>query len=179
MMYNRLALFFKIFPCFMFRGCFFSYWFANRWLSITGKLISKEQSAQCLFVRQDVGFFVGKLVNIGKLRAHFKDMPMDSEESVLYANRANILYLLGSFSFKTIGTNIVSFSDLPFLEDLGKVNDYAWGSAVLAYLLPSLRTLKKKKTADVGGFLYIFMGSTNLMFFEFAISIYIIAKSKY
>lgn len=104
---------------------------------------------------------------------------MDSEESILYATRAYILYLLGSFFFSSTCTKNVSVFYLPLLEDLDKVNDYAWGAAVLAYIHVSLRAVKQKENKNIGGFLYMLMMSMDLMFFEFAISIYIVAKPDY
>lgn len=148
-------------------------------LPVTEKVISIEKAAQYLGVREDVGFFVGKFVNMSKLRAHFKGMLLDSEEAVSCATRAYILYLLGSFFFTSTSTNIVSSSYLPLLEDLDRVNDYAWGAAVLACLHTSLKAFKKKRNANIGGFLYMLMVRTSHMFFEFAIGISIVAKPEY
>jgi hypothetical protein len=67
--------------------------------------------------------------------------------------RSYILYALGSTLFPTKSGNRVSVYYLKYLEDLEKVNKYAWGASGLGYLYSALSSASHHDTRQIVGFL--------------------------
>lgn len=70
--------------------------------------------------------------------------------------RGYLLWLLGSTLFVDRSCTSVSAHYLPYLLDLDKVKDYAWGAACLAYLYRQLGVASRFNNAQLGGCLTLF-----------------------
>lgn len=65
--------------------------------------------------------------------------------------RGYLLWMLGSTLFVDRSSNAASAYYLPFLLDLEKVKDYAWGTACLAYMYRQLGVASRFDNAGIGG----------------------------
>ncbi|KAL9682308.1 hypothetical protein QQ045_014103 [Rhodiola kirilowii] len=70
---------------------------------------------------------------------HLRVIPADADEETLkkYA-RAYLLYLIGITLFSDKNGNTIPLCFLPLLEDLDRIRNYSWGSAVLACLYSNM-----------------------------------------
>ncbi|KAL9659495.1 hypothetical protein QQ045_024301 [Rhodiola kirilowii] len=70
---------------------------------------------------------------------HLREIPADAGEEMLkmYA-RAYLLHLIGTTLFSDKSGNTIPLCFLPLLEDLDRIRDYSWGSAVLACLYSNM-----------------------------------------
>ncbi|KAL9668258.1 hypothetical protein QQ045_002637 [Rhodiola kirilowii] len=70
---------------------------------------------------------------------HLKVIPADVDEETLkkYA-RAYLLNLIGTTLFSDKSGNMIPLCFLPLLEDLDRIRDYSWGSAILACLYSNM-----------------------------------------
>ncbi|KAL9662600.1 hypothetical protein QQ045_027433 [Rhodiola kirilowii] len=70
---------------------------------------------------------------------HLRVIPDDADEETLkkYA-RAYLLNLIGTTLFSDKSGNTIPLCFLPLLEDLDRIRDYSWGSAVLACLYSNM-----------------------------------------
>ncbi|WOK98476.1 hypothetical protein Cni_G07188 [Canna indica] len=64
--------------------------------------------------------------------------------------RAYFLYIFGCVVFPDTPKMTISCEYLQFLKDITKVNDYAWGVAMLAHMHSGLRRMKLKVKSGQG-----------------------------
>ncbi|KAL9670986.1 hypothetical protein QQ045_008549 [Rhodiola kirilowii] len=70
---------------------------------------------------------------------HLKVIPADADEEMLKKYvRAYLLNLIGTTLFSDKSGNTIPLCFLPLLEDLDRIRDYSWGSAVLACLYSNM-----------------------------------------
>ena len=83
--------------------------------------------------------------------------PALSVEQVECAARGYLLYLLGCTLFTDKSSTRVPIYYLYLLMDLGRVCNYAWGSAALAYLYRQLGTATRADVRQIAGYLTLLM----------------------
>ncbi|KAL9686502.1 hypothetical protein QQ045_023962 [Rhodiola kirilowii] len=77
----------------------------------------------------------------GLTRMNFEEIPVDADDETLKKyTRAYLLNLIGSTLFGDKSGKAISLHFLPLLEDLDRVVNYSWGSAVLACLYSNMCT---------------------------------------
>lgn len=135
--------------------------------TITHHLQVSETTARSLVMRNDGRNCFG--LDMKKLKSSFEAVPNGVDKIEPYV-KAYLLCLLGQVLFPNKSKKI-SAMFLPLL-DLNKVNKYAWGAAVLAYLKCSLARVKKlmdsNKVTSLSGFSYALLVMIKSLYSKYA-----------
>ncbi|XP_031741301.1 serine/threonine-protein phosphatase 7 long form homolog isoform X2 [Cucumis sativus] len=123
-------------------------------LVVTGNtdLQWEDLCEELLGLRPDSSVLHGSALKVSWLRTHFQEPTSDADDVTLqrYA-RAYILSLMGSVLFADKSGADVQLMFLPFLRDLECVEQFSWGSAVLAHLYRELCRASKKGANEISG----------------------------
>jgi len=103
----------------------------------------------------DAKYIDGRRLKLCWLKNNFQTVPEAIDDHELwYFVRAYILYILGCV-FVDSSAPTVSPMYLQLLVDKETINGYAWGAAMLTYLLHSLKHFKvKKEMKTIKGFIF-------------------------
>ncbi|KAH9616569.1 hypothetical protein KSS87_002203 [Heliosperma pusillum] len=94
----------------------------------------------------------GASLRIGWLTENFSGLPEQANEQVLHQYvRAYLLILMATVMFPDKSGNDIQVVYLPLLRDLDAIDDFSWGSAVLATLYRNLCRSSNMKARDIGG----------------------------
>jgi mobile domain-containing protein len=106
--------------------------------------------------RTETNIITGSSLKLTWLREHFSVLEADADDVTVERHaRAYILYLFGCILFPDKSGDSVQLIYLPLLRDLGRVAEYNWGSATLAYLYCHLCRASRKGAKDIGGCLLL------------------------
>ncbi|XP_074265699.1 serine/threonine-protein phosphatase 7 long form homolog [Silene latifolia] len=98
----------------------------------------------------------GASLRIGWLLDKFSSLPEDANEQVLHQYvRAYLLILMATIMFPDKSGNDIQLVYLPLLRDLTTIDNYSWGSVVLATLYRNLCRASQLKSRDIGGLLIL------------------------
>ncbi|XP_074271054.1 serine/threonine-protein phosphatase 7 long form homolog [Silene latifolia] len=98
------------------------------------------------------GDLKGASLRIGWLLEQFSGLQEDANEDVLHQYvRAYLLLLMATIMFPDKSGNDIQVVYLPLLRDLTNLDNYSWGSAVLATLYRNLCRASNVKSKDIGG----------------------------
>ncbi|XP_074299959.1 serine/threonine-protein phosphatase 7 long form homolog [Silene latifolia] len=116
---------------------------AYNWPLLITELLGKTPSSDDL---------KGASLRIGWLLEQFSGLPEDANEDVLHQYvRAYLLILMATIMFPDKSGNDIQVVYLPLLRDLSNLDNYSWGSAVLATLYRNLCRASNVKSKDIGG----------------------------
>ncbi|KAH9602597.1 hypothetical protein KSS87_006652, partial [Heliosperma pusillum] len=91
-------------------------------------------------------------LRIGWLTENFSGLPEQANEQVLHQYvRAYLLILMATVMFPDKSGNDIQVVYLPLLRDLTAIDDFSWGSVVLATLYRNLCRSSNMKARDIGG----------------------------
>ncbi|XP_012846498.1 PREDICTED: uncharacterized protein LOC105966489 [Erythranthe guttata] len=77
---------------------------------------------------------------LGAYPSHNDDM---NEEELDRYCRAYLMYIIGTIIFPNTPNNTMCLANFKFLEDLSRVDSYAWGAGMLAHIHDALHSSKK------------------------------------
>ncbi|KAL5555078.1 hypothetical protein UlMin_037314 [Ulmus minor] len=122
--------------------------------AVTGKsdLQWDDLCEELLGLRPDRNALHGSALKLSWLRANFQHPPSEADEPTLqrYA-RAYVLGLMGGVLFTDKSGADVQLIFLPLLRDFACVNQFSWGSAVLAHLYRELCRATKMGANEIAG----------------------------
>ncbi|KAH9611123.1 hypothetical protein KSS87_001526 [Heliosperma pusillum] len=94
----------------------------------------------------------GASLRIGWLTENFSGLPEQANEQVLHQYvRDYLLILMATVMLPDKNGNDIQVVYLPLLRDLKTIDDFSWGSAVLATLYRNLCRSSNMKARDIGG----------------------------